>query len=338
MEKFISVIIPNYNGGATIGKCLEAAFASDYTSFEVIVADDGSTDNSVEIIKRFPCRLVQLEKHGGASKARNSGARQSRGELLFFTDADCLFAPDSLSLANRAASDKGDRCIIGGTYTPRPYDNDFFSIFQSVFIHYSETKKCDKPDYIASHAMVIHASTFKESCGFPEDFMPILEDVEFSHRLLRKGITLAMDAALQVQHIFRFTMKKSLGNAYRKTKYWICYSLANRDLLADSGTASLELKVSGFAWLASAFVVLCGIISGNMFFLLPLPVLLGVAAFVNRKLFSLFHKTGGCSFAVRAKLYYTLVYPAAVWAGTVAGLVEFLRRRFYARTNSAPTS
>ena len=51
MNKRISVIIPNYNGSSTIGRCLEAAFSSEYDNFEVIVTDDYSTDNSVEIIK-----------------------------------------------------------------------------------------------------------------------------------------------------------------------------------------------------------------------------------------------------------------------------------------------
>ncbi|TAL24620.1 MAG: glycosyltransferase, partial [Nitrospirae bacterium] len=61
MHKLISVIIPNYNGEATIGKCLEAVFSSEYDKFEVVVVDDCSNDNSVEIIKRFPCRLISLD-------------------------------------------------------------------------------------------------------------------------------------------------------------------------------------------------------------------------------------------------------------------------------------
>lgn len=57
MNKRISVIIPNYNGSFTIGRCLEAAFSSEYDNFDVIVTDDCSTDNSAEIIKEFQCCL-----------------------------------------------------------------------------------------------------------------------------------------------------------------------------------------------------------------------------------------------------------------------------------------
>ncbi len=181
----ISVIIPNHNGSATIAKCLEAALASRYPKFEVVVVDDCSGDNSVEIINQFPCKLIRLDKPSGASKARNIGALNSHGDILFFTDADCLLRKDTLSLVARTFSEGAPDSIIGGTYTPVPYDRSFFSVFQSTFIHYSETKKPKAPDYIATHAMAVDAVVFKKMGGFSEDFFPILEDVELSHRLRR---------------------------------------------------------------------------------------------------------------------------------------------------------
>ncbi|WP_176230527.1 glycosyltransferase family 2 protein, partial [Candidatus Hakubella thermalkaliphila] len=166
MNKRISVIIPNYNGSSTIGRCLEAAFSSEYDNFEVIVTDDCSTDNSAEIIKGFPCKFIFLDKHYGASRARNTGAKNSSGEILFFIDADCLLQKNTLAAVNRAFSEyynetsmlpspphpplnKGGQggVVIGGTYTAIPYDKDFFTTFQSIFINYSETKK-EPPDYI----------------------------------------------------------------------------------------------------------------------------------------------------------------------------------------------
>lgn len=333
MDTFISVIIPNYNGGATLGKCLEAALASDYGAFEVIVVDDCSTDNSVDIISEFPCRLVRLEKRVGAAGARNAGALQSRGALLFFTDSDCLLEPDSLSLAARAARAKGPRCVIGGTYTLLPYDDDFFSIFQSVFIHYSETKRIYDPDYIASHALIVDAQLFRESGGFPEDFMPILEDVEFSHRLRGAGVSLTMEPALQVRHIFRYSFLKSLRNAYRKTKYWVRYSLANKDLFVDSGTASLGLKVNGIAWLANTLLAAAGFFFGSLLPTALIPVIFGVALYVNWGLFALCRETKGFSFALLAALYYTFVYPAAIWAGTAAGVIGTISGRVRCKLN-----
>ena len=327
MEKFISVIIPNYNGSATIGKCLEAALASAYGNFEVVVVDDCSRDNSAVIIKQFPCRLIELNAHGGAAKARNAGALHSRGEVFFFIDADCLLSIDTLSLANRAITEAGPDTVIGGTYTPIPYDKDFFSTFQSIFIYYSEIKNTVRPDYIATHAMVISAETFRKSRGFNEDFLPILEDVEFSHRLNRGGCRLLMDPGLTVRHIFNFTLKRSILNAYRKARYWTIYSMMNGDILTDSGTASRELKINGMAYWAFLLCALLFVLTGVTAWLFLLAVFVGLNIFFSRGLLAEFYKTRGFQFALPAALYYLLLYPAPVWAGTVAGLTAYVRQR-----------
>ena len=99
---FISVIVPTHNGEKTIGRCLEAAFASQYSNFEIIVIDDCSSDGSAAVIAKYPCRLIRLSEHGGASKARNTGAQNAEGELLFFIDSDCLLQPDTLTMAAAA--------------------------------------------------------------------------------------------------------------------------------------------------------------------------------------------------------------------------------------------
>ena len=161
MKDLVSVIIPNRNSAVTIGKCLAAAQASHHGNFEIIVVDDGSEDNSIEVIERYPCKLVRLEPHGGAARARNAGASHSRGRILFFTDADCLLQPDTLALAARTLALEGPNAIIGGTYTAAPHDRRFFSRFQSVFIHYFETRHAPAADYIATHALAMDASVFR---------------------------------------------------------------------------------------------------------------------------------------------------------------------------------
>lgn len=328
-EKLISVIIPVHNGGATISRCLEAVFASRYARFEVIVVDDRSTDNSREIIGRYPCRLVRLENHAGASAARNAGARRSAGDYLFFIDADCVLREDTLSRVNSALAGAGT-AVVGGTYTPLPFDNGFFSAFQSVFIHYSETKR-STPDYIATHALAVQAGLFRKTGGFTEEFLPILEDVEFSHRLRKQGIRLIMDPGIQVRHIFNFTLARSLRNAFRKSRWWTVYSLGAGDLLSDSGTASHELKVNGITLLLSAALSFSALLTGSPRFLLPVPLFLAVNLWMNRALLAAFARAGGPLFAARASLYYLTLYPAAVLAGACAGLLRHIRSAVPAR-------
>ncbi len=320
----LSVIIPNYNGGRTIGRCLEALYASSYDNFEVVVVDDFSSDGSPDIISRFPCRLVRLQTRSGAARARNIGAQNSTGEVLFFIDADCIVQRDTLSRVERSAGARGT-AVVGGTYTRLPEDDCFFSTFQSVFIHYSETKR-ERPDYIASHAMAIGRDLFEKSGGFPEAFMPIIEDVEFSHRLRRSGSALRMDPSILVSHFFYFTFVKSLRNAFRKSMYWTAYSLKNRDLLSDSGTASKELKTNVAAFFSFLFICALSIIFQRPLILWGALPVLCLNTFINRNFFSELHKTKGAFFAFLSVLYYLLVYPLPVGAGSIAGVIKYSLR------------
>ena len=334
MADFVSIIIPNFNGATTIARCLEAALASRYPRFEVIVVDDCSSDNSVEIISQFPCKLVRLESHAGASRARNAGAAHSKGDILFFTDADCMLKEDTLEHAGKALAAAGSDVVIGGTYTRVPFDNDFFSLFQSVFINYSETKRLTNPDYVATHAMVVNAEVFRDKSGFTEDFLPILEDVEFSHRLRRSGCKLAVNPAIQVRHIFNFSLSRSVVNAFNKSMYWTIYSINNKDLFADSGTASVELKTNVLGYFLSALLLPVFLITQSTTVLVIIGFVLGINLLTSRRLLRTFYRAGGSVFFIAAALYYLLLYPLPVGAGAMLGTIK----NFIRTTNVLSTS
>ena len=324
MNDMISVIIPNRNGATTIGKCLAAAKASHHSDFEIIVVDDNSNDNSIEVIERYPCKLVRLRQHEGAARARNAGASHSRGRILFFTDADCLLQPDTLALAARTLALEGSNTVVGGTYTPAPHDRRFFSRFQSVFINYFETKHAPAADYIATHALAMDAGVFRSKHGFAEDVRPILEDVEFSHRLRRAGCRLVMNPAIQVQHIFNYSLIRSLRNAFTKSLYWTGYAIGNRDLLADSGTASVGLKLNVLVFAGNASLLSGFAMTGNTILLAIMALALAFSLFVNRGLLRAYYRAEGLGFALMAALYYLLLFPVAVGAGAAAGMLRYL--------------
>jgi len=323
-ERFISVVMPNLNSASTIGKALEAAFASRYRNFEVVVVDDGSDDNSIEIIEKYPCRLIELNGHHGTSKARNTGALKSKGDYIFFIDSDCLLKEDTFSIVNRTINSLDDNVVIGGTYSCEPYDRGFFNKFQAVFVNYFETRWPDRPDYIAAHAMIIKREAFIKSGGFPERFMPIIEDVEFSHRLKRQGYRLIINPEIEVRHIFNFNLLKSMKNAIRKTMYWSMYSLRNRDALKDSGTASTELKVSVTVIFLSLSLFLLWLSIHKPLFLYTIIILQLLNISINAGLFRAFYRSGGLKFCLLASLYYITLYSSSVGIGSIMGVIRYL--------------
>jgi glycosyltransferase involved in cell wall biosynthesis len=98
MYPSVSVIIPVYNGAATVGRAIESALAQTYPgAVDIIVADDGSTDATADVLGRYADRITALRlPHRGVAATRNAAARASRGELLAFLDADDTWLPEKL--------------------------------------------------------------------------------------------------------------------------------------------------------------------------------------------------------------------------------------------------
>lgn len=95
----VSVVIPTYNRAGHIGRAIQSVLAQTFEDFEVLIVDDGSTDNSEEIIHGFnDGRILYLrrESNGGAAAARNTGIQAARGEFIAFLDSDDEWLPDKL--------------------------------------------------------------------------------------------------------------------------------------------------------------------------------------------------------------------------------------------------
>ena len=102
----ISVIIPCYNAEKTIMACLEPLLAGSFGDFEIIIADDGSTDNTLPLCRQIAdsrIRILAAEKNEGVSRARNRGLDQAKGDYVASMDADDTVVPDYLAQLSQAA-------------------------------------------------------------------------------------------------------------------------------------------------------------------------------------------------------------------------------------------
>ena len=94
----ISVIIPTYNRGWILKEAVDSVLSQHYTDFELIVVDDGSTDNTLALLQTYKGRLKILQQENlGVSAARNLGIENSCGQYIAFLDSDDLWLPEKLS-------------------------------------------------------------------------------------------------------------------------------------------------------------------------------------------------------------------------------------------------
>jgi len=197
----ISVIIPAYNAASTLGDCLEALGKQSYPhdEYEVIVVNDGSTDNTGSLADSAGVRVIHQVNHGPAA-ARNKGAKEASGDYLLFTDADCAPAPDWIERMMEAFFDSN---VVGAKGVYRTYQRRLISRF--VQCEYED--KYDRPahkrriDFIDTYSAAYLRGTFIQNGGFDPIFSSAsVEDQEFSFRLAQKGYQMVFKSTAVVYH------------------------------------------------------------------------------------------------------------------------------------------
>ena len=96
----VSVVVPGYNEEKVIGHCVDSILASDYPRREIILVDDGSTDGTLNEMRRYektPGVVIVAKSNSGKASALNAGLARARGQVIFFVDADGIFAPNTIS-------------------------------------------------------------------------------------------------------------------------------------------------------------------------------------------------------------------------------------------------
>jgi glycosyltransferase involved in cell wall biosynthesis len=110
----VSVVIPCYNHANFLGEAIESVLGQTYSNFELIVVDDGSTDNTGEVAQRYPQVQCIYQENAGLSAARNSGLRHSRGEFLVFLDADDRLLPRAIETGVSCMREHPECAFISG--------------------------------------------------------------------------------------------------------------------------------------------------------------------------------------------------------------------------------
>jgi O-antigen biosynthesis protein len=201
-----SVVVCTYNGGRTIRRTLEALSRLDYPDFEIIVVNDGSSDDAATIAAEYPVRLITTENRG-LSSARNTGMAAATGEMIAYVDDDAYPDPHWLQYLARTLLD--GHAGAGGPNLHVPEDG---WVAACVNCAPGNPTHVLLSDTIAEHVPGCNMAYWKRALaavgGFDEQFRIAGDDVDLCWRLQERGWTLGFAPAAQVWHHRRSTLRR----------------------------------------------------------------------------------------------------------------------------------
>lgn len=188
-DYLVSVVIPVYNRADTIERAVKSVLTQTYKNIEVIIVDDGSTDGTLEILKRLEEEKIKVftQNHKGANAARNFGIKKSKGEFISFQDSDDEWLPDKLEkqivymLKNRYEVCYCPFFFIeaeGSRIIPEHYEDKY--IYETNVI---EVLK--RYNVISTQTLVISKNVIHDVGIFDEE-MPRYQDYEYVIRIIQK--------------------------------------------------------------------------------------------------------------------------------------------------------
>jgi glycosyltransferase involved in cell wall biosynthesis len=315
----ISIIIPVRNDPDHLRQCLEAVARSEYSEYECVVVDDGSTDQTATIAGAFSVTLLKLTESHGPAYARNEGAAAALGEILFFIDADIIIYPDTLTRVMETFSSSPDVAALIGSYDDAPADPGFISQYKNLFHHYVHQNSNPRACSFWSGCGAIRRPIFLKYGGFNVDYgRPAIEDIELGFRLTRDGHRIVLQKQIQVKHLKRWTLGGLLKtDILDRGVPWTVLMLRDKNFPRDLNLKPSQ-RISGllaYLLVPSAALPIFSLV------LLPLPFLiLAAILLINRDFYKFFVKKRGVLFAVKVIPMHILYY---IYGGLSVALGSF---------------
>ncbi|MBN1552489.1 glycosyltransferase, partial [bacterium] len=247
-QPYVSVIVPAFNAGSTLKECLQSLHTQTYPHehYEVIVVDDGSTDQT-PVIAQSESRTVFLQQtHEGPATARNLGSLHARGNILIFTDADCTA---SETFIEEMVKPFNDPHIVGVKGAYRSLQKGCWARFAQIEFEerYAKLVKAESIDFVDSHAAAFRKDTFCEVGGFDPHF-PVAnnEDVDLSYKIARLGYRMVFNPNAIVFHHHPDNALRYLRTKFLRA-YWrmLVYRRFPEKILSDTYTPqTLKIQIA----------------------------------------------------------------------------------------------
>ena len=218
---FVSVIIPVYNDSERLKTCLQVLEDQTYPkeAYEVIVVDNGSDESIAPIVAEFSQAKASFEPHSGSYAARNKGLSLARGEVIAFTDADCIPAPDWIEKGVHHLLNMPEPGIVGGKVELFFQDPDHPTAVEL----YNNMTDFDMKMYIEKANFTATANLFTfnrvfEQVGYFDRSLKSGGDLEWGQRAAALGYKLLYADDVRIAHPARYSLAQLLAKERRVAK------------------------------------------------------------------------------------------------------------------------
>ena len=252
----VTVITPIYNNARMIGECLESLLPQDYPDYEVIVVDDGSTDNTPEEVLKYPVRLIR-NPHLGISAARNTAVRAATGEVIMTMDSDLKVPKDLIGRMVEGLLADERRGVVMAWWDISNPDNLVPALIFRGYEYF--VRRLEEPNFFWGYCFAIHKKIFDET-------LPLVEDVDFSYRMIAAGYTVKILKGVRVWHYFRDSLRAHLSRHRRTARHKFLYIRRSKRFIDERGTVAEYVKlllhlltllsVLALPWYPLVFVIL----------------------------------------------------------------------------------
>lgn len=259
-DKKFSVVIPAYNCANSLENLLKDLGQQSYPQelFQILVVDDGSTDHTVEVVKKFGVDLIRHEENRGRVMARESGAREAKYDTLVFIDARLKIEPDLLENA-----DKLNYQPLMGVGAAEKYtsviDRIFYLIRRRVYQPFEPQAKYAKELWLkpgefdgrpkGTGVLVIDRKMFL-NCALEEKYQDVNDDIKLLHQIVHRGAPILRHTDLTFTYEHRQEWVPLLKHTYFRGPKFLDYYLVPGGPLFKVYVLSwvLLLSLSGFCF------------------------------------------------------------------------------------------
>ncbi len=317
----VSIVIPVYNSADTLDKLLESIESSEACEYEIIIVDDCSTDNSVQVANSHRAKVIRLEQNQGPAAARNRGVELAEADVVLFLDADVVIPPHLIAHVARRFENEPELLGLNGYYQPEPLNPGFFPHYKARYINYM-FQGVKETEALETACAAVRRQVLLDLGGFDTTYHGAdVEDYELGYRIAQLG-PMEVDHKMVVGHHF----PGFIGNArnfFRRSAMWTELFLKRRkfDAAATTGDEGL-VRILGATCVLFALLILLGF--DHLF--LTSVIIFCIYSWLNRGFIKYLYRNSGLDFLLIA-LGIHLANSVVISAGAAYGTLTYLYKR-----------